>query len=42
MIESGGAKTKTATTIRSHYNVGGLPQTLGLELLEPPCDLFRD
>jgi len=35
VIESGGAKSKKATTIKSHHNVGGLPQTLGLKLLEP-------
>jgi GMP synthase (glutamine-hydrolysing) len=35
VIESGGAKTKKATTIKSHHNVGGLPETLGLKLLEP-------
>ena len=35
VIESGGAKTKKATTIKSHHNVGGLPHTLGLKLLEP-------
>jgi len=42
VIESGGAKTKKATTIKSHHNVGGLPETLGLELLEPLRDLFKD
>jgi GMP synthase (glutamine-hydrolysing) len=42
VIESGGAKTKKATTIKSHHNVGGLPQTLGLKLLEPLRDLFKD
>ena len=42
MIESGGAKTKKATTIKSHHNVGGLPETLGLKLLEPLRDLFKD
>jgi hypothetical protein len=39
---SGGAKTKKATTIKSHHNVGGLPETLGLKLLEPLRDLFKD
>ena len=38
VIESGGAKTKKATTIKSHHNVGGLPETLGLKLLEPLRD----
>ncbi|HEX6019981.1 MAG TPA: glutamine-hydrolyzing GMP synthase [Burkholderiaceae bacterium] len=42
VIESGGASTKKATTIKSHHNVGGLPQTLGLKLLEPLRDLFKD
>jgi GMP synthase (glutamine-hydrolysing) len=42
VIESGGAKTKKATTIKSHHNVGGLPAELGLKLLEPLRDLFKD
>jgi GMP synthase (glutamine-hydrolysing) len=42
VIESGAAKTKKATTIKSHHNVGGLPETLGLKLLEPLRDLFKD
>ena len=42
VIESGGARTKKATTIKSHHHVGGLPQTLGLKLLEPLRDLFKD
>ena len=42
VIESGAAKTKKATTIKSHHNVGGLPETLGLALLEPLRDLFKD
>jgi GMP synthase (glutamine-hydrolysing) len=42
VIESGGARTKKATTIKSHHNVGGLPETLGLKLLEPLRDLFKD
>ena len=42
VIESGGAKTKKATTIKSHHNVGGLPEQLGLKLLEPLRDLFKD
>src|SRR5215472_10318202 len=42
VIESGGAKTKKATTIKSHHNVGGLPRTLGLKLLEPLRELFKD
>ena len=42
VVESGGTKTKKATTIKSHHNVGGLPETLGLKLLEPLRDLFKD
>ena len=42
VIERGGAKTKKATTIKSHHNVGGLPETLGLKLLEPLRELFKD
>ncbi len=42
VIESGGAKTKKATSIKSHHNVGGLPETLGMKLLEPLRDLFKD
>ncbi len=42
VIESGGAKSKKAVTIKSHHNVGGLPEQLGLNLLEPLRDLFKD
>jgi len=46
VIESGGARSSTgarkATTIKSHHNVGGLPEKLGLKLLEPLRDLFKD
>ncbi len=42
VIESGGAKSKKAITIKSHHNVGGLPEQLGLKLLEPLRDLFKD
>ena len=42
VIESAGAKTKKATTIKSHHNVGGLPKTLRLKLLEPLRELFKD
>jgi GMP synthase (glutamine-hydrolysing) len=42
VIESGGAKTKKAVTIKSHHNVGGLPEQLGLRLLEPLRELFKD
>jgi GMP synthase (glutamine-hydrolysing) len=46
VIESGGAKysngAKKAVTIKSHHNVGGLPEQLGLKLLEPLRELFKD
>jgi GMP synthase (glutamine-hydrolysing) len=42
VIESGGAKNKKAVSIKSHHNVGGLPEQLGLKLLEPLRDLFKD
>jgi GMP synthase (glutamine-hydrolysing) len=46
VIESAGARSgssgKKATTIKSHHNVGGLPETLHLELLEPLRELFKD
>lgn len=42
VIESGGGKNKKAVTIKSHHNVGGLPEQLGLKLLEPLRDLFKD
>ena len=41
VVESGGTHTKKAT-IKSHHNVGGLPATLGLKLLEPLRELFKD
>ena len=42
VIESAGAKTKKAVTIKSHHNVGGLPKSLKLRLLEPLRELFKD
>lgn len=42
VIESAGIKGKKATTIKSHHNVGGLPETLQLKLLEPLRELFKD
>jgi len=42
VIESAGAKTKKAHTIKSHHNVGGLPETLHLKLNEPLRELFKD
>jgi GMP synthase (glutamine-hydrolysing) len=42
VIESAGNKNKKAHTIKSHHNVGGLPDTLHLKLLEPLRELFKD
>ncbi|NBY13744.1 MAG: glutamine-hydrolyzing GMP synthase, partial [Betaproteobacteria bacterium] len=42
VIESAGAKSKKAASIKSHHNVGGLPETLHLKLLEPLRELFKD
>ncbi|MBL4775256.1 MAG: glutamine-hydrolyzing GMP synthase [Mariprofundus sp.] len=42
VIESAGSKTGKAQSIKSHHNVGGLPDTLHLKLLEPLRDLFKD
>ena len=42
VIESASAKTKKAHTIKSHHNVGGLPELLHLKLLEPLRELFKD
>jgi GMP synthase (glutamine-hydrolysing) len=42
VIESAGGKTKKAKNIKSHHNVGGLPETLHLKLLEPLRELFKD
>jgi GMP synthase (glutamine-hydrolysing) len=42
VIESGGAKDGPAATIKLHHNVGGLPEELGFELIEPLRDLFKD
>ncbi len=42
VIESAGGKTKKAHNIKSHHNVGGLPDTLHLKLLEPLRELFKD
>ncbi len=42
VIESGGGKNKKAVTIKSHHNVGGLPEQLGMKLLEPLRELFKD
>lgn len=42
VIESAASKTGKAVAIKSHHNVGGLPETLNLKLLEPLRDLFKD
>jgi GMP synthase (glutamine-hydrolysing) len=42
VIESAGAKTGKAHVIKSHHNVGGLPQHMKLKLLEPLRELFKD
>ena len=42
VIESAGKGKKTAHTIKSHHNVGGLPETMNLKLLEPLRELFKD
>lgn len=42
VIESAAAKTGKAVAIKSHHNVGGLPDTLNLKLLEPLRELFKD
>jgi GMP synthase (glutamine-hydrolysing) len=42
VIESAGAKTGKAHVIKSHHNVGGLPEHMKLKLLEPLRELFKD
>jgi len=42
VIESAGSKTGKAHVIKSHHNVGGLPEKMNLKLLEPVRDLFKD
>src|SRR5690606_32537841 len=42
VIESAGAKTGKAKVIKSHHNVGGLPETMQLKLIEPLRELFKD
>lgn len=42
VIESGAAVDGPAATIKLHHNVGGLPERLGFELVEPLRDLFKD
>jgi GMP synthase (glutamine-hydrolysing) len=42
VIESAGAKTGKAHVIKSHHNVGGLPEKMNLKLVEPLRELFKD
>lgn len=42
VIESGANPDGPAATIKSHHNVGGLPEELGFELIEPLRDMFKD
>jgi GMP synthase (glutamine-hydrolysing) len=42
VIESAGGKTGKAHVIKSHHNVGGLPDRMNLKLVEPLRDLFKD
>ncbi len=42
VIESAGASTGKAHVIKSHHNVGGLPEDMNLKLIEPLRDLFKD
>jgi GMP synthase (glutamine-hydrolysing) len=42
VIESGGISQTPAAIIKSHHNVGGLPQNMKLKLIEPLRDLFKD
>jgi GMP synthase (glutamine-hydrolysing) len=42
VIESAGARTGKAHVIKSHHNVGGLPERMHLQLLEPLRELFKD
>ena len=42
VIESAGAKTGKAHVIKSHHNVGGLPENMRLKLIEPLHELFKD
>ena len=42
VIESAGARTGKAHVIKSHHNVGGLPERMHLALIEPLRELFKD
>ncbi len=42
VIESAGSKTGKAHVIKSHHNVGGLPERMNLKLVEPLRELFKD
>ena len=42
VIESSGSESKEARVIKSHHNVGGLPEEMKMDLVEPLRDLFKD
>jgi len=42
VIESSGSESKEARVIKSHHNVGGLPEEMQMDLVEPLRDLFKD
>jgi GMP synthase (glutamine-hydrolysing) len=42
VIESSGSESKEARVIKSHHNVGGLPEEMEMDLVEPLRDLFKD
>ena len=42
IIESSGSESKEARVIKSHHNVGGLPEEMQMDLVEPLRDLFKD
>jgi GMP synthase (glutamine-hydrolysing) len=42
VIESSGSESKEARVIKSHHNVGGLPEEMKMDLIEPLRDLFKD
>ena len=42
VIESGSSKWSTAAVIKSHHNVGGLPDKINVKIIEPLKELFKD
>ncbi len=42
VIESAGSKTGMAHVVKSHHNVGGLPEHMKMKLVEPLRELFKD